>query len=534
MKFLQTFGFSTDEKGLEKIIIAKNQERFRNPFLERLLFSHTLPLEGFHHRLREFSRKFPDKNTHYDLSRKVESLHDLYSLMTGTMVGISNDRMIVSRRQNAFRFLADAYRGKNSRLIGHIIGASIAHNDLMKEYNSDPERKNLTDCVPYFGRLVFSLRTIVDELSASSEMTAFAEDIATLLNDQAIASKSSFFGPDGRLVLESSGWNTYAGFLIDRPVCEKRISREMLFEVESTLSLYPGSENDYEAMFKFVRASMPLVYSLGMLAFCARNIHQREKLCSPVCFAEFNEEGIFSVTDALPLATKISGGVPFDFSYTRDDRHVVFAGAHSGGKTHRLQDIGLYHLLGLSGFPLPASFANIPVINKLHSVSQEKSKENSAHGGSLENEIRSISTLASTLGPDDLILIDELLDTTKPEIARHLVSPILRILREKKSAIMVVYHGAEALDRDIGYRFINPGIDGVVNEDWRYVRQDFLLECLKTGGTIERYCPTYRFEEGIPDGKMTQLHARQMWEDLVLGRHSSFPISREEFDALKK
>ena len=249
----------------------------------------------------------------------------------------------------------------------------------------------------------------------------------------------------------------------------------------------------------------------------------RKLLGLPVCIPEINSEGRFEVEEAHPVASWLrflsSDPVAFDFHYTRDDRHVILSGAHSGGKTELLKNVGLYHLIGLAGFPLPARRAVIPVTDKIQtsfSKAAEKGK------GSLESEIWETVRTARDLGPNDLWLLDEFLDTTKPELAGHLETPLLQIIRRTPGAVLLVSHRAASMEDDLGFRFMHPELE---EKELAVYESVYVDDELYGGGHYStptdrkerRLVPTHRFVEGRPDGRLTQRHAMEMWRDARAG-----------------
>ena len=235
-----------------------------------------------------------------------------------------------------------------------------------------------------------------------------------------------------------------------------------------------------------------------------------------VCLPQINEEGIFEMVDGKPIMpTPNPRGT--SLYYDNKSGKVVLNGIHSGGKSHLLMTIGSYYLAGLSGFPVPAQSAKVPIVNRIfHSFDIEKRNR----GGSLESEFFDRARTIELIRKGDLVLMDEFLQHASPDASTDLEPIILSEFYKTGSTIIVVTHRGDSLDDKDQWQFYSPGF---TEENGRII-------------------PTYKFQKGRPNQEILRRHAKQMLEDALKHEpvekekpdYSGYPIDMDNYNASER
>ena len=209
----------------------------------------------------------------------------------------------------------------------------------------------------------------------------------------------------------------------------------------------------------------------------------------------------------------VEGNFPInvEFNYARGNNKVILSGPHSGGKTELLKNIGVYHALALSGFFVPAEYANVPMTRRIITSFKKSTEKNK---GSLESEINETSEVIRGLQQGDLVLWDEFLDTTKPELAAYLEEPLLEGFASTPATIVLLSHRATSLRQEFGFRFMYPELEEieVPEEEAAYYIRSENTKVDKSGfkegeKKIKLLIPTRKFIEGKPTPELTRDHA---------------------------
>jgi hypothetical protein len=456
------------------------------------------PLTAKEERMRPYGEKFyGEKYLHKTISLLADPLHDLDA---------------INKRLELVRYFTNAYGergGKTVKLMKQLI-SNHSHilNTIVDEYN-----EGFTNTAIRFAKIASAFSELEQILSKSQITAGFAKEIKFLINGhKEIFERAYGFERKSRVMIRSN-FDVYLALpsirksdaislgLFDYPPRESEHPR-------CTDPYYPGSERDCQRMKKFVIDSAAVVYLLGSFYYLASACKYSKSHSIDFCIPEINKQGIFEVSNAQPVSCDMnSAAVPFDFHYDRNDRHVILSGAHSGGKTALLKNIGLYHILALSGLPVPAKKARVPLVDSICTLFEKDKNEGQ---GALESELKQASYQLSCLGENDLWLIDEFLDTTKPELAKYLEEPFLRDMAKSPAAIILVSHRAANIPDDIKFRFLHPEL----KEREREIREgdEFTGDVFPTGTKKKFLAPTHKFLEGKPDPEMTRKHAQMMWE----------------------
>ena len=157
--------------------------------------------------------------------------------------------------------------------------------------------------------------------------------------------------------------------------------------------------------------------------------------CVSPRFAESNQ---LALQDARhPLLLETLGDeevVPISLQLTSDHRILVISGPNTGGKTLALKTIGLLAVMALSGLPVPAGDAQIPILDQVladigdHQSISQKLSTFSAHILRLRNIIERVSS-------SSLVLLDELGTGTDPVHGSALSIAIIEFFSKRSSLL---------------------------------------------------------------------------------------------------
>lgn len=135
--------------------------------------------------------------------------------------------------------------------------------------------------------------------------------------------------------------------------------------------------------------------------------------------------------------------VPLDFNIGHDYRALVITGPNTGGKTVVLKTVGLFCAMAQSGLHVPADAGTeLPVLRDIladigdgQSITQSLS--------TFSSHIRNIIGIIECVGPDTLVIIDELGTGTDPAEGMGLAIAVMEDLFRKGSIILATTHYSE-------------------------------------------------------------------------------------------
>ena len=133
--------------------------------------------------------------------------------------------------------------------------------------------------------------------------------------------------------------------------------------------------------------------------------------------------------------------VPCDIECPREQL-VLITGPNSGGKTRLLQALGLVQLLAQSGFYVPAKQAQLTWRNGLFVSGYEESAVDQEEGR-LGAELVRIRRVFERIGPDQLVILDELCSGTNPSEAEALIRLVLELLGRFRPQAFITTHFLE-------------------------------------------------------------------------------------------
>ena len=198
--------------------------------------------------------------------------------------------------------------------------------------------------------------------------------------------------------------------------------------------------------------------------------------------------------------------VPLDLHLGDPAGLLIVTGPNTGGKTVALKTVGLNVLLALSGVPVSAASASIPVYTDLFvDIGDEQSIEQNL--STFSGHLRQLVEILRGATGKSLILLDELGSGTDPLEGAALGTAILDYFRTNEWKAIITTH----LGSMKKYAFLHEGVENAAME--------FDTESLK---------PTYRLLMGVPGNSNALAIARRLGvsEEVIVAAEEE--ISRVE------
>jgi len=131
--------------------------------------------------------------------------------------------------------------------------------------------------------------------------------------------------------------------------------------------------------------------------------------------------------------------VPMSLTLGSDFSVLVVTGPNTGGKTVSLKTIGLISLMALSGLPVPAAEAYVPLLDAVYAdIGDEQSIEQNL--STFSSHIGRIVEILKTVTPASLVLLDELGSGTDPAEGAALGRAIIEELVARGSLSAITTH----------------------------------------------------------------------------------------------
>ena len=135
--------------------------------------------------------------------------------------------------------------------------------------------------------------------------------------------------------------------------------------------------------------------------------------------------------------------VPIDIEFGGNFKNIIITGPNTGGKTVALKTVGILTLMTMCGILIPASSKSQISIFKeiLVAIGDEQSISNSL--STFSAHMKNIVFILKVVGPNSLVLIDEIASGTDPEQGGALAVSIVRQICIKKATLAATTHYKE-------------------------------------------------------------------------------------------
>jgi len=131
--------------------------------------------------------------------------------------------------------------------------------------------------------------------------------------------------------------------------------------------------------------------------------------------------------------------VPLSLEIKNPKKLMIISGPNTGGKTVALKAVGIVVLMAQAGIPVPASEVKLPLFGRvLADIGDQQSIE--ANLSTFSAHVTNIEAMAEVVGPNDLVLLDEIGASTEPNEGAALAVAILEHFRQRGAMTMVTTH----------------------------------------------------------------------------------------------
>jgi len=167
--------------------------------------------------------------------------------------------------------------------------------------------------------------------------------------------------------------------------------------------------------------------------------HDIPELVTPQFKDYYRLENMFPLTLSQPYEGPRQF-VPISFSTKRGERKFMLAGLHSGGKSFFLENIVLGSIMWQTGEQTPGDAIIAPYYNRIFYF---RNVSNRGGGkGKAEQELRHIYGHIKNSNKEDLIVLDEFLDSAEAEVAESMGSKLMDGLYKSEATVFISSHRA--------------------------------------------------------------------------------------------
>ena len=163
------------------------------------------------------------------------------------------------------------------------------------------------------------------------------------------------------------------------------------------------------------------------------------------CIPEIDQERAICLNGVRhPLLHVASSGtkrrpVPLSLELKVPKTLMIISGPNAGGKTVALKALGIVVLMAQAGIPVPADEVKLPLFGRvLADIGDQQSI--AANLSTFSAHVTNIEAMAEVVGPNDLVLLDEIGASTEPNEGAALAVAILEHFRLREAMTVVTTH----------------------------------------------------------------------------------------------
>lgn len=295
--------------------------------------------------------------------------------------------------------------------------ARIANKILPSGELDDRASPELAGVRHEIARLRSSITRSLESLMRRSE-EAVQDELVTIRNDRFVIPIKA--DHQGRIKGVAHGYSSSGATAFVEPLDTIDANNELQslreLETQEIARILFGLTEELRQEFPAIQSAAHAVAQLD--AINAKSVFHEKFNC---VIPEIVDSGdAFELTGArhplLEDSLRASGGVvvPVSFGFDEDNDSMVISGANAGGKTVVLKTAGLLSLMALSGLPVPARAAKLPLFRSiLADIGDHQSL--AANLSTFTSHVANISRMIELCNAPALVLLDEVGTGTDPE-----------------------------------------------------------------------------------------------------------------------
>jgi len=285
-------------------------------------------------------------------------------------------------------------------------------------------------------------RSLENSMRRSEE--AVQDELVTIRNDRFVIPVKA--DHQGRIKGVAHGYSSSGATAFVEPLDTIDANNELQslreLETQEIARILFGLTEELRQEFPAIQSAAQAVAQLD--AINAKAVFQEKFNC---VIPEILESGdAFEFTDArhplLEESLRAAGGVvvPVSFGFDEHNDSMVISGANAGGKTVVLKTAGLLSLMALSGVPVPARAARLPLFRSiLADIGDHQSL--AANLSTFTSHVANISRMIEICNAPALVLLDEVGTGTDPEEGSALGVAVVNHFRKNCGAhVMATTH----------------------------------------------------------------------------------------------
>jgi hypothetical protein len=271
--------------------------------------------------------------------------------------------------------------------------------------------------------------------------------------------------------------------------------------VDDEFSFMPGEEN---LRWDFEQLAVPVRLYSAYRNFLDKSREVESEQNFSLTYPDFSYH--YEIKNLFPLNLlniwSKNEPVAINFKTKRSERKFILAGLHSGGKSFFLENLVLALITGQIPLRMPAEQLVLPNYKKIFYY---RNPNNGGSGdGKLIGEVRATENIISQAGKDDVIFLDEFLDSVSTGTATYLVPLMLDRLRKSAATVFVSTH------RGIDYKKLEMNGWAIMSPEHQIING--------------RVVPAHKLKRGIPDERINRRFVAEKCEKILNPKEEDFDV----------